>query len=294
MIVRTQRQENPLGNDAFGEPARETRAVGVAMPESSAFARHIAARPLRAMGATGFAMLLFTAVGQLAVPLQFDASVDGFTPRGTPMATRINTGLLIQKGIDEKTLRGFPLADCAHPPIELWLVLCGGGRTGASRASTSASAGGGGAPSFAKLGDMVASLAGAGCGPICAQAVAPWSRECAERDGSTEAEQSRVVAAAILEKLSVTASSLTSVAFTAAQIAAGCTSSSELDALSLPLLSEAALSEAALSATAECVGELVANCSARFGAKLARSAGDVTNSSDISGGEGGGDVVRPL
>ena len=55
------------------------------------------------------------------------AQVDGFTPRGTPMATRINTGINMQEAVVDKHLSSYPLASCQDPPVQLWMAVCSSG-----------------------------------------------------------------------------------------------------------------------------------------------------------------------
>ena len=178
-------------------------------------------------------------VGQVATPLEFDASVDGFTPRGTPIATRINTGILVQQAMGDGTLRGYPLADCALPPVEMWLAICGGAPSGLS---------------LSGVGRLVASLFNE-CNPMCMQAVAPWSRECREREGMSTSELTSVIAGVIVDKVTATLS-------TGPQLRAFTTSLTFCAGYSYSLQFDA--QQAARGATAQCVGGLLDACETAF------------------------------
>ena len=142
-------------------------------------------------------MLFVALLGPVLVPMKFDASVKGFTPRGTPMAIRINTGILLQAGLADQTLQGFPDADCASPPVELWLALCGSQASGDVDTSTVFGA-------AAAVGDLLERLAGE-CSPICMTTVTPWYRECREQTGLSIEALADVVADTITAKLPATA-----------------------------------------------------------------------------------------
>ena len=157
----------------------------------------LARRPCTALAWTGGAMLFVGLLGPALAPLQFDASVKGFAPRGTPMALRINTGIQLQAGFADQTLQGFPDADCSAPPVELWLALCGSQAAGNADTSTVFGA-------AAVLGDLLEHLAGE-CSPICMTTVAPWYRECTEQTRLGLGDLAGIVADAIMDKLPATA-----------------------------------------------------------------------------------------
>jgi len=220
---------------------------------AAAVGRVLATRPLHALAAAGALMLAFSAAGPLVEPLQFDASVKGFSPRGTPMAERINTGILLQRGYGDETLRGFPFADCAAPPVELWLALCGSQAGGAVDTSSLL-----GAASAVR--ELLERLSGE-CSPICVLSVAPWYRECRERQGLTQAELAGVVADAITERLPATARTALSMLFATGQ--AGCAS------------------------TLDCVQGMIATCDAGMSELLAENAQNLGAAPD-EGGAGAG------
>jgi hypothetical protein len=187
------------------------KVVGTAQPSEFAQAsgRIVAAHPCCSLATVGLAMVALVVLGQAVTPLQFDSSVDGFAPRGTPVATRLNTGFLLQgameadkKGLGADSLpdgllRGYPLADCDEPPVEVWMALCSDG--------TGPVPGGGGgavaaAASAAGISRLVTSLSSS-CNPICRAAVAPWARECRERLGWPNDALMDVVATTVLSKL---------------------------------------------------------------------------------------------
>lgn len=171
------------------------------LPEGSAVGTIMATRPLSCLTAIGCAMLCIAAAGQIWAPLQFDGSISGFTPRGTPVATRVNTGLLIQKALEDKTIQGYPHADCDTPPVEMWLAVCGGDTSSALKGATASL---GLTPKL--IGNTVASLS-TSCNPICMRAVAPWARECRAHASASGAggghTLAEAVGAAILKKLPV-------------------------------------------------------------------------------------------
>eukprot|EP01047_Picozoa_sp_COSAG01_P014506 COSAG01_NODE_708_length_14125_cov_3.872745_6_plen_325_part_00 len=187
------------------------KAVETAQPSEFAQAsgRIVAAHPCCSLATIGLAMVALVALGQAVTPLQFDSSVDGFAPRGTPVATRLNTGFLLQgameadkKGLGADSLpdgllRGYPLADCDEPPVEVWMALCSDG-------AGPVPGGGGGAvaaaASAAGISRLVSSLSSS-CNPICRAAVAPWARECRERLGWPNNALMDVVATTVLSKL---------------------------------------------------------------------------------------------
>ena len=162
---------------------------------SSSVGKRLAAAPCVSLASAGGLMLFVALLGPTVAPLQFDASVNGFVPRGTPMALRINTGIMLQKGLSDDTLHGFPAADCGSPPVELWLALCG------SQASDDVDTSTIFAPAAA-VGGLLERLSGK-CSPICMATVAPWYRECREQQPLDELAD--VVSSVITEKLPVTA-----------------------------------------------------------------------------------------
>jgi hypothetical protein len=153
-----------------------------------AVAEQLATRPLRVLGLAGATMLALSAWGMLVEPITMDASVDGFLPRGTPVAVAVNTGILLQQGLAEKTLRQYPLPDCAAPPLELWLALCTETDMGASHA-------GGGARAIS---GFLQALPGR-CSLLCAQALVPWVRECTvgSARGAAAVDAASAIAAAV-------------------------------------------------------------------------------------------------
>jgi hypothetical protein len=189
-------------------------------------------------------MLFVALLGPVLVPMKFDASVKGFTPRGTPMAIRINTGILLQAGLADQTLQGFPDADCASPPVELWLALCGSQASGDVDTSTVFGA-------AAAVGDLLERLAGE-CSPICMTTVTPWYRECREQTGLSIEALADVVADTITAKLPATAQT----------------------ALTLLL----STGQAQCSSTAACVSGMLATCDARFAHTL------LENKANLGGG----------
>jgi hypothetical protein len=156
----------------------------------------LAQRPGATLAGAGAVMFFVALLGPALAPLQFDASVKGFTPRGTPMAMRINTGILLQAGLADKTLQGFPDADCSAPPVELWLALCGSQEASNVDMSTVFGA-------AAVVGELLARLAGE-CSPICMTTVAPWYRECREHTGLGLNDLASIVADTIMQGLSTT------------------------------------------------------------------------------------------
>ena len=204
------------------------------------------------LAAAGALMLAFSAAGPLVEPLQFDASVKGFSPRGTPMAERINTGILLQRGYGDETLRGFPFADCAAPPVELWLALCGSQAGGAVDTSSLL-----GAASAVR--ELLERLSGE-CSP---SACCPWRRGTASAASGrlTQVELAGVVADAITERLPATARTALSMLFATGQ--AGCAS------------------------TLDCVQGMIATCDAGMSDLLVENAKDLGGAPD-EGGTGRG------
>ena len=270
-----ERADNPLGapvsatgvpgSPSTSSPRRASLQLNE-IPASSAIGRQLATHPLYTLGAVFLCMVGFVFMGQVSEPLQFDASVDGFTPRGTPIATRINAGILIQTGFEEKTLLGYPLADCAKPPVEMWLAVCGG-----SAAS--------GELSLTGIGDLVASLS-TSCNPICMQAVAPWSRECRERQGMGSAALTQVIASVVVGKVKATVGNGPPLsAYTLSLTAAGCASSSYATTASYAALTGGDVATPATGATAECLAGLVGNCETAFEAQLDYNAAQIQEAS---------------
>lgn len=227
--------DNPVPREA--EVAAETRdarhadeVLKVSSDPLHQVGSLLARRPCTALAWTGGAMLFVGLLGPALAPLQFDASVKGFAPRGTPMALRINTGIQLQAGFADQTLQGFPDADCSAPPVELWLALCGSQAAGNADTSTVFGA-------ATVLGDLLARLAGE-CSPICMTTVAPWYRECTEQTRLGLGDLAGIVADAIMDKLPATAQA----------------------GLALAL----ATGQAKCASAADCVSDMLRTCDARL------------------------------